>query len=245
MPIDDFLDPAQEGRRLKKAQQRAWVSGGQAGGDSDHLGAGALSIQIGDAAEAVGSRSVAIGQASYADAGSGGGGYSTALGAGSYADADAVAVGANSSAQGVESVAIGDGSYAYGERSVSIGKGAIASNDDDFVLGTSSHNVIVPGTFSNPSARHLKQNIVPVDDVGDVFPELVEYEKKAAPGKRHLGYIAGDLVGTDAERFLVLDGDGQPAAIAYQDLHTAQIHALYREVVALRAEIAELRNERD
>jgi hypothetical protein len=32
MPIDDFLDPAQESRKLKKAQQRAWVSGGSTGG---------------------------------------------------------------------------------------------------------------------------------------------------------------------------------------------------------------------
>lgn len=231
MPIDDFLDPAQEGRRLKKAQQRAWVSGGQAGGDSDHLGAGAFSIALGDGAEAPGSRGIAIGQGAYAD-----GSYSIALGVTAYAASNATAVGYGANATQPSSGAFG---VANATHTNSVAIQGSTSAADQVVLGGILHTVVVPGTFSNPSARHLKQNITPAPDAPNVFPELVEYEKKAAPGRRHLGHIADDLIGTDAERFVVLDDDGQPAGIAYQDLHTAQIAALLARIERLENELRE------
>lgn len=237
MPIDDFLDANQEGRRLKKAMQRAWVSGGQSGGDSDHLGAGAFSIALGDAAESPGSRGIAIGQGAYADTGSGSGGYSTAVGAGAYADADGVAVGAATTASGVESVAIGDGATAEGQASVAIGHLAYAPNDHDFVLGNDSHNVIVPGTFSNPSARRLKENITDAPELVSIFPTLYEWQYILGDGRRHIGPMADDLVGTDAERFLIRDNAGEPAAIQVVAMLVAQVSQLHARVVALENEL--------
>jgi hypothetical protein len=83
MPTDDFLDPAQEARRLKKAQQRAWVSGGQPGGDSGHAGSGADSIQLGDGADASGDYSTAVAAGAHALAEE-----SLALGYETYVDPD-------------------------------------------------------------------------------------------------------------------------------------------------------------
>ena len=104
------------------------------------------------------------------------------------------------------------------------------------MLGTNLTTVVVPGPFSNPSARRLKQNIEPVV-LPDVFPELVEYEYKAAPGVRRVGHIADDLVGTDAERYVTRDDDGEVSGIAYVDLHTAQIAALLARIERLEEEL--------
>jgi autotransporter adhesin len=235
MPIDDFLDPAQESRRLKKAQQRAWVSGGRSGGDSDHLGAGDYSIALGDAAESPASRGVAIGQGAYADQHLGG--YSTAIGPGAYADDDSVAVGSATTAAGTESVAIGDFANASGDRSVAIGKGSSAPNADDFVLGNASHNVIVPGTFSNPSARRLKENVTDAPELVSIFPTLYEWEYIVGDGRRHIGPMADDLVGTDAERFLIRDAAGEPASIQTVALLVAQVAQLNARVVALEEKL--------
>jgi hypothetical protein len=208
--------------------------------DASHLGAGTFSIALGDAAQSPGTRGIAIGQSAYAD--DGGGGYSVAVGASSYATADAVAIGDSPTANGTQSVAIGRSAQSEGVRSVAIGASAYAPNDDDFMLGVAGHNVQIPGsltvtgTFSNPSARRLKRNIVPAPDAPAIFPELVEYEYIEGNGQRRLGYIADDLIGTDAERFVVLDGDGRPAAIDYLGLLVAQVAKLNARIDALETE---------
>jgi stage V sporulation protein SpoVS len=237
--IDGGSELAKLSRRVRQLETQSGNDGAGfgGGGDSDHLGTGAFSVQIGDAAEALGSRSVAIGQASYADSGTGGGGYSTALGPGTYANADGTAVGANAFAAGVESVAIGDGASAYGLRAVAIGRGASAPNENDFILGSATHNVVVNGTFSNPSARRLKENITDVPELVSIFPPLYEWEYIVGDGRRHIGPMADDLVGTDAERFLIRDAAGEPASIQTVALLVAQVAQLHARVVALEEEL--------
>jgi hypothetical protein len=263
MPTDDFLDPAQESRRLKKAQQRAWVSGGSSGGDSGHAGAGSNSIvlpasaqatdygavAIAAFAEATGYAAVSIGESSQAD-----GDYSVslgefanaqgtralALGKSSGGDAfGATACGAATFAGAAQSSAFGYGAVSSFESSTAIGTGAATTAADQIMLGTASDTVVVPGTFSDPSARRLKQNIEPAPELTSVFPELFEWEYIGGDGRRRIGPMADDLVGTDAERFLVRDDDGEPAGIDKTGLHTAQIAALLARVERLEAELRE------
>jgi hypothetical protein len=92
----------------------------------------------------------------------------------------------------------------------------------------------VNGPFYNPSARHMKRNIEPAPVLDDIFPEFVEYEKVDGDGTRELGYIADDLVGTDAERFVQFR-DGEPNAISYLSLLVAQVAQLQKRVAELEA----------
>jgi hypothetical protein len=91
------------------------------------------------------------------------------------------------------------------------------------------------GTFFNPSTERVKRHIEPAPAVDGLFPELKEYERTNNPGVLELGYVVEDLVGTGAERFVKFDRDGQPEALAYTNLHTAQIDALNRRLAALEA----------
>jgi hypothetical protein len=242
MPIDDFLDPAQESRRLKKAQQRAWVSGGNSGGgDTNHPGSGEESVQIGERAAADWYSSVAIGPDAKAQAitddESGEG-----IAIGSQATADGfgtTAVGGRAYAQWETSTAIGWSADALHLRSTAIGENAVTTQADQIRLGRSGQQVSVPGnlvvngTFSNPSARRLKRDIIPAPTLRDVFPELVEYEYIDGDGARRIGYIADDLVGTEAGRFVSFDAEGRAEAIDIIGLLVAQVAVLNARLVAL------------
>jgi hypothetical protein len=222
MPIDDFLDPAQESRRLKKAQQRAWVSGGSGGGgDSTHPGSGADSVQLGPDASAAGNDSVAIGNFPIVNG------------------SEAVGVGASAYVTGSRAVGIGPYATVEYDNSTALGNNAGATAAWQIMLGTSFHTVVVPGTFSDPSARRLKKNVEPAPVLTSVFPELFEWEYIEGDGRRRIGPMADDLVGTDAERFLVLDDDGEPAGIDKTGLHTAQIAALLARIERLENELRE------
>jgi hypothetical protein len=243
VPVDDPSDLVAEQRRIKKDIERLKAGRGADPGDSGHAGVGADSIALGNDAASSGDRGVAVGFHSLAASQSGtavgdstlaGGWNSTAIGEDAVANGDgSTSLGSNADASGEDSVALGQGAYAAYDYSAAIGPGAESTASDQIMLGHSGNTVVVPGTFSNPSARHLKDNIAPAPAAPDVFPKLVEYEYKTAPGVRRVGHIADDLIGTDAERFVVLDDDGKPAGIAYQDLHTAQITALLARIEAL------------
>ena len=254
MPIDDFLDPAQESRRLKKAQQRAWVSGGSGGGDSGHPGSGTGSLLLGgDLAAASGDYSVGIGAgcnaSGFASIAFGrftvaSGSRSVAIGEGADALANfATALAGTVFSGGINGTALGYGSTVLHNGSTAVGKNASTTAADQIRLGTSVNTTSVPGNltvdgvFSNPSARRLKQNITPAPPLESAFPDLVEYEYIDGDGTRRMGYLADDLVGTDAERFLTFDDDGNVAGIAYVDLLVAQVAMLRAEVSALRDEL--------
>jgi hypothetical protein len=87
------------------------------------------------------------------------------------------------------------------------------------------------------SARKYKKNIRALDpeSVGDIFPELVEYEMKVAyggDGAKFIGYIADDMVGTDADRFVTYR-DGEIDAIDVIQLLLAQNAQLNARLAAL------------
>jgi hypothetical protein len=255
MPLDDPSDPSAETRRLKKRVERLEAGTADGGGtDGDHSGSGFASTQVGDGADASGVQSLAVGYLSEAS----GGGGSVAVGASALATHDkSVAVGPGAAGAEVEGVALGYRAAAWGVRSVAIGGDATANNADSvaiganitcntdwqILLGSSAHTVYVPGsltvmgTFSNPSARRLKQNIKPAPPLTDVFPEVFEWEYIEGDGRRQIGPMADDLVGTDAERFLVRDDEGEPAGIDKLGLHTAQIAVLLARIEALEEEL--------
>lgn len=91
------------------------------------------------------------------------------------------------------------------------------------------------GAFYNPSTRRIKKDITPAPAVGGLFPALVEYTRIGGDGTRELGYLAEDLAGTDAERFVKFDQDGQPEAVAYVALLVAQVAQLHARVAELEA----------
>jgi hypothetical protein len=83
----------------------------------------------------------------------------------------------------------------------------------------------------------LKTNIKPAPVMRDVFPEVFEWEYIEGDGRRQIGPMADDLVGTDAERFLVRDDAGEPAGIDKIGLHTAQIAVLLARIERLEEEL--------
>jgi hypothetical protein len=216
-------------------------------GDSEHPGATDDSIQLGRDAAAIGDPgSIAIGATSKAsDLYSIAFGYnawatgscSLAVGLGSLATNQfSSAFGENAKAQGDYSTCLGTNALAAYNDSTAVGSGSTTTATNQIMLGNSGQTVVVPGTFSNPSARRLKRNITPAPAIRDLFPALVEYEKIDAPGPRHLGYIADDLEGTGAERFVVLDDDGAPAGINYLGLLIAQVAQLNERIATLEKE---------
>lgn len=255
MPLDDLSDVNAALRKMQKDIQRTPVTA--PGGDSGHVGAGFESIQLGVSGTAAGqwavsmgkqadahtTASVAIGYQSDASGltGTAVGYNSDAIGASSVAvgeSADAsglasVAVGLSAYAAQTRAVALGDHTYANHARSTALGYNATTTAADQLMLGTSGQTVVVPGTFSNPSARRLKQNIIPAPTLTDAFPELVEYEYITAEGQRRIGYIADDLVGTDAERFVTFDDEGRPSGIDYLGMLVVQNAQLHARLVAL------------
>lgn len=227
-----------------------------AGTDNPHAGTGAYSVQLGPFADAAGPTSVSIGKG----ATTGSGTFAGAVAIGDTADASGqsgIAVGFGSDASGMQALSAGVGSAAAGVRSIAVGwdasapyntsaafgPGAATTAADQIMLGQSYHTVVVPGTLSTPSARRFKQNIVPAPDLRGIFPELVEYEYIDAAGRRRLGFIADDLVGTDAERFVVFDDDGLPSGIAYLDMVVAQVAQLSKQNAELHARLTELENK--
>lgn len=245
MQLDDLSDPNAELNRMQKALKRVppQTSGG---GDSDHASTGIGSVAVGSGAEGSGIDSSAFGKFASAS-----GETSTAVGAGAAAEAlrsSAFGVGSYASAQrgsalGGYSIATGYEGTGVGYRansghlgSTAVGAFSQTTATRQVMLGTSSDTVVVPGTFSNPSARHLKRNIIPAPDLRDLFPELTEWEYIDGDGRRRLGYIADELVGTGAERFVTFDDAGHPNGIDYLGLLVAQ-------VAVLRAEIAALKND--
>jgi hypothetical protein len=263
MPLDDLGDGSAQLRQMKKDIERLQRATGAApsGGDSSHAGAGTNSIVLGVEASSSGTRSVALGviadASGYAAVSVGDGSeasadYAVAAGQGATASgARGVAVGKSSQALSFGSVGVGHGAYAPAEnasalgsstsaehaRSTAVGYGSDTTAADQIMLGTSSHTVVVPGTFSNPSARHLKRNIIPAPDLRDVFPDLTEWEYIDGDGRRRLGYIADDLVGTDAERFVTFDDEGRPAGIDYLGLLIVQVAQMRAEITALTKEL--------
>ena len=217
MPLEDLSDPSRFQRKIKKDVKRAPVRSG--GGDSSHPGSGASSLQLGPSANASGDNSTALGDGAFA-----GGVESTAVGTNSYAT-------------GEDSTALGSFATTEHDNSVALGKSAGTTAAWQVMLGTSFHTVVVPGTFSNPSARRLKQNITPAPEIDGLFPELHEYEYKANPGTRRIGYIADDMVGTGAERFVHFNDAGDVEGVAYLDMHTAQIAALLARIERLEDEL--------
>lgn len=93
----------------------------------------------------------------------------------------------------------------------------------------------VQGTIYNPSARDMKRDITAPPELAGIFPELVEYEYKKGDGRRVLGYLANELIGTGAERFVKLDPEGNPEAIDYLGLLVAQVAQLNARVAELEA----------
>lgn len=252
--LDDLGDSSLKLKKMQKDIERLQNVAGR-GGDSQHLGAGYESIQVGARAQGDDVSSIAIGPDAKASPIT----DTTAeegVALGSQATADgfgATAIGARSYAQYETATALGWLAFSGHLRSTAIGQQAVTTAADQIRLGRSGAsaptvsvpgNLTVQGTFSNPSARHLKTNIEPVGCLRDVFPPLYEYEYLARRGERRLGHLADELVGTDAERFVTLDEHGD-AAINYLDLRGAQLYALRAELGDAQAEVAELRAEND
>ena len=96
------------------------------------------------------------------------------------------------------------------------------------------------------SSRRYKKDIVDAPELGNVFPRLREFEFKGGDGVRVIGYIAEELLKTDAARFVVYDADGNVESIDFIPLllaQTAQIPGLIvqvAEIPELVARVAEL-----
>jgi hypothetical protein len=255
MPLDDPSDPSAETRRLKKRVERLEAGTADGGGtDGDHPGSGFLSTQVGDSAVASGSQSLAVGHNAEAAGGFGSvavgantlapGDRATAVGPGAAVhDLEGVALGNRASTWAPWAIAIGGDATANNEQSIAIGADVTCNTDWEILIGSSAHNTRIPGdltvsgTFSNPSARRLKRDIKPAPPLTDVFPEVFEWEYIEGDGRRQIGPMADDLVGTDAERFLVRDDDGEPAGIDKLGLHAAQIAVLLARIEALEEEL--------
>jgi hypothetical protein len=250
MPLDDPSDPSAETRRLKKRVERL-EAGTADGGDSTHPGDGYNSVQLGPDAVATGNETVALGEDATAV-----GNYSVAVGMRATAAEFGTAVGPDSDANGVGGTAVGRATayanystalgmqaYAGHLRSTALGLDANTTAADQIMLGTAINTVVVPGTFSNPSARRLKQNIIPGPCLRSIFPTQYEWEYIAdVKHRRHVGPIADELVGTDAERFLTFDDDGAVAGIDKLGLYGAQITVLHQENDDLKARLTVLEN---
>jgi hypothetical protein len=232
--LDDLSDPSRSLRGLSKRVERMPVQ--SAAGDPGHAGAGSHSILLGTGAEANQYESIGIGHNAVVNGEAG------------------VGVGASLSITGYGGVAFGDSSQALADfasafgylsrashlRSTAIGRQAQTTASDQIMLGRATDTVVVAGTLSTPSARRLKRNICTAPKLGGLFPDLYEWEYRSSPGRRQIGPLADDFLGTDAERFLTYDAKGRVSGIEKLDLHTAQIYALLDRLIAAEARIADL-----
>lgn len=251
----DHGDGRQEMDRLKRRTKAVELAAASSNSPSStHAGSGTNSVSLG-AYDASGSDSIAIGDNGEASGDS------------------SVAVGPSTSAHGLSATAVGDVAQAWGDlgsafgsqaranvfkgtalgantralhsRGTAVGEGAQTTAADQVMLGKSGDQVVAAGTLLTPSARDMKTDITPAPKLVGVFPGLYEWAYKDDEKRtRHIGPMADDLVGTEAERFVHFDADGHVAGYAKCDLHTVQIAALLHEVTALRAEFAALKNER-
>lgn len=55
----------------------------------------------------------------------------------------------------------------------------------------------------NASSARYKEEITDAPDLGNIWPQLREYQMVGGDGDRKIGYIAEELYGTPAERFIV------------------------------------------
>ncbi len=84
------------------------------------------------------------------------------------------------------------------------------------------------------SSIRYKENVKDAPVLGDIFPTLREYQMKDGDGKKLIGYIAEELVGTPAERFVVYDGE-QVESIDFIGLLLGQVAQLQKRLAALEA----------
>lgn len=98
----------------------------------------------------------------------------------------------------------------------------------------------------NASSARYKENITDSPDLGDIWPQLREYQMVGGDGDRKVGYIAEELYGTPAERFIVWADLGAglvPDSIDFIALlmaQNAQLH-LAVDLLAQRLEALEER----
>lgn len=83
------------------------------------------------------------------------------------------------------------------------------------------------------SSRRYKENITDAPDLGDIWPRLREFQMIGGDGDRKIGYIAEELLGTPAERFVVWADLGTgpiPDSIDFIALLIAQNHQLHHDL---------------
>lgn len=194
-------------------------------GDGDHPGSGDASLQLGPGANAAGESSAAAGDAAWATG------------------ARSTAVGFNTFASGADSTAVGSSASAEHDNSAAFGKNAMTTATWQIMLGSPSHTVATWNAISVLSARRLKRHIVEAPSLRSIFPAQYEWEYiDDEKHRRHVGPIADELVGTDAEQFLTFDDDGQVSGIDKLGLYGAQISVLRQENDELRARLTALEN---
>lgn len=247
---DHNNDPRQtHERQARVLKQLATASPDKHADPDHHAGSGENSIHLGTPedfyGDAAGYGSIAIGQDARAvpvtDTES-----TEGVAIGSQATADGfgtTAVGARSYAQYETATAIGFLAFAGHAYSTALGHGAVSQAEHELQLGRGEDTVRIPGdlilhgSYSNPSSRDVKQNIIPAPTLRDLFPDLVEYEYIDGDGRRRLGYILQDLLGTDAERFVTCDRDGNRVGIDYLTLLIAQSAQLHARLAALENKV--------
>lgn len=225
-------------RRLAELETQSGLGGsGFGGGDGEHPGAGAESVQIGAGSNASDIQSVTYGTNTYAGRSGASFGtnawsesYGTSLGQDAYSASNGTAIGYGASA-GVGSASVGSASSAMHTNSAAI-KG-VTTADNQIMLGGVLHTVVIPGTFAPPSARRLKEKITAPPELRSIFPAVYEWEYIGGDGRRKIGPMADDLLGTDAERFVTFDDGGRVAGIDYIGLLVAQVAALHARLASL------------
>lgn len=88
----------------------------------------------------------------------------------------------------------------------------------------------------NASSERYKENIDDAPDLGNIWPQLREYQMIGGDGDRKIGYIAEELLGTPAERFIVWADLGAglvPDSIDFIALLMAQNADLHARLAAL------------
>lgn len=89
------------------------------------------------------------------------------------------------------------------------------------------------------SSRRFKKAIKRIlpSKLGDLFPQLSEFEMRGGDGHRYVGYIAEDLHDSDTmRRFVVYDTEQQVESIDFIGLLLAQVAQLHERVTQLEAQ---------
>ncbi len=84
----------------------------------------------------------------------------------------------------------------------------------------------------SPSALKYKKYVSEIDpaSLGDVFPQLVRYQLRHGDGTWVYGYLADDLIGTDAEHYAVII-DGEVESIDHTQLLLVQAAQLNERLI--------------